>query len=93
VDRPGPSDGPSVTSGVSRTGTVQHSHLHCRPSEGEDNIVRDQARIVWPQARTVRLLKNYKNPKVMGLVKCIFSILADRPGRTAGPSAIAVPDI
>jgi hypothetical protein len=42
-----------------------------------------------PSAR----LKTRKNPNVMGLVKCIFSVLADRLGCTAAPSAIALSDI
>jgi hypothetical protein len=50
--------------------------LHCGLSEGEASTIRDQARTVRPQARTVRSLKN---PKVIGSVKCIFSVLTDRP--------------
>jgi hypothetical protein len=67
--------------------------LHCVLSEGEESTVRDQAWTVRPQARTVRPFRNQKNPKVTGSVKCIFSILADRPGCTAAPSATALADI
>jgi hypothetical protein len=52
-----------------------------------------QARTIWPQARTVRSLKNQKNPKVTGSIKFIFSVLVDRPGCTTGPSTIALSDI
>jgi hypothetical protein len=31
-----------------------------------------------------------ENPKVTGLVKCIFSVLADRPGCMTGPSVNAL---
>jgi hypothetical protein len=34
-----------------------------------------------------------ENPKVTGLVKCIFSVLADRPRCTTEPSATALSDI
>jgi hypothetical protein len=47
------------------------------------SIVRDQARTIRPQAWTVRMLKIQKNPKATGSVKCIFSVLTDRPGYTA----------
>jgi hypothetical protein len=53
----------------------------------------DQARTVRPQALTIRSLKNQKNPKVSGSVKCIFSVLADRPGCTTRPSATALSNI
>jgi hypothetical protein len=59
---------------------MQNTRLHCGLSEGEGSVVRDQARTVRPQARTIRSLKKQKPPKVMGSVKCIFSILTDRPG-------------
>jgi hypothetical protein len=75
---------------VPQTGAMQNTHLHYGLSEGEESIVRDQAQTVRPQARTVRSLKN---PKVTGSVKCIFSVLADRLGCTAGPSATALSDI
>jgi hypothetical protein len=32
-------------------------------------------------------------PEGDGLVKCIFSVLADRPGCTTGPSVTALSDI
>jgi hypothetical protein len=67
--------------------------LHCGLSKGEASTVRDQARTVQPQARTVRSLKNQKNPKVVGSVKCIFSVLADRLGCTTGPSVTALSNI
>jgi hypothetical protein len=35
---------------------------------------------------------NQKNPKVMSSIKFIFSVLADSPGCTAGPSATALSD-
>jgi hypothetical protein len=66
---------------------------HYGPFDGKASTVRDQARTVRPQVRTVRSVKNLKNPKVTGSVKCIFSVLADRPGCTTGPSTTAVPDI
>ena len=37
--------------------------------------------------------ENQKNPKVTGSVKCIFSVLTDRPGCTIGPSVTALSDI
>jgi hypothetical protein len=37
--------------------------------------------------------ENQKNPKVTGSVKCIFSVLADRPGCTTEPSATGLSDI
>jgi hypothetical protein len=46
-----------------------------------------------PQERTVLPLKNQKNPKVLGSVKFMFSVLEDRPGCTARPSATAVSNI
>jgi hypothetical protein len=63
---------------------------HYRLSEGEANTIWDEARTVRPQARTVRTLKNQKNLKVMGSVKCIFSVLADRLGCRARPSVTAL---
>jgi hypothetical protein len=58
---------------------MQNSHLYGRLSEVEESTVQDQARTVWPQAWTVCSLKKQKTPKVTGSVKCIFSVLADRP--------------
>jgi hypothetical protein len=73
--------------GEPETGTLQKKYrLHYGLSEGEASIIRYQA-------RTVRSLKNQKNLKVMCSVKCIFSVLADRPGCTAGPSVAALSDI
>jgi hypothetical protein len=46
-----------------------NTRLHYGPSDGEASTVRDQARTVWPQARTVRSVKNQKNLKVTSLVK------------------------
>jgi hypothetical protein len=63
----------------------KHS-LHYGLSEGEASIARDQAWIV-------RSLKNQKTLKVTGSEKCIFRVLMDRPGCTAGPSATALSDI
>jgi hypothetical protein len=37
--------------------------------------------------------RNQRNPKVTGSVKFIFSVLADRPGSTAGPSTTSLSDI
>jgi hypothetical protein len=42
---------------------------------------------------TVWSLKNLKNLKVTASVKCIFSVLADRPGCTVGSSVTALSDI
>jgi hypothetical protein len=39
------------------------------------------------------LVEKLENPKVTGSVKCIFSVLADRPGCTAEPSTTAVSNI
>ena len=82
------------------TGTLQKQCLHYGLSDGEASIALDQARTVRPQARTVqpqawtvRPVKNQKNPKVTGSVKCIFSVLADRPGCTTGPSTTALSNI
>jgi hypothetical protein len=63
--------------GVPQIGTLQNTCLHCILSEGEERNIQDQA-------RTVRPLKNQKNPKVTGSVKCIFNIPVDHPGWTAG---------
>jgi hypothetical protein len=54
-----------------------------------------QEKAFWKNtyARTVRSLKNQKNPKATGSVKCIFSVLADRPGCTTGLSATSLSDI
>jgi hypothetical protein len=41
----------------------------------------------------LRHVEKPENPKVMGSVKCIFSVLADRPGCTAGPSVTVLSDI
>jgi hypothetical protein len=71
----------------------KNTSLHYGPSNGEASTVRDQAWTVRSQARTVRSVKTRKNPKVTGSVKCIFSVLVDRPGCTTGPSATVVPDI
>jgi hypothetical protein len=71
----------------------KNKHLPCRLSDGKESTIRDQAWTVWPQARTVRLLKTQKNPKVTGSVKCIFSILTDRQVCTTGPSVTALSDI
>jgi hypothetical protein len=71
----------------------KNTSQHYGPSGGEASTVRDQARTVRPQARTVRSLKNQKNLKVMGSVKFIFSILADRSGCTTGPSATTLSNI
>jgi hypothetical protein len=38
-------------------------------------------------------IENQQNPKVTGLLKCIFSVLADRPGCTNGPSTTDLSDI
>jgi hypothetical protein len=72
---------------------MQITCLHCELSEGKESIVRDQARTVQPLARTVCLLKNQKNSKVMGSVKCIFRVLADRQGCKARLSVTIVSDI
>jgi hypothetical protein len=64
----------------------KNTRLHYGPSDGEASTIQDQA-------RTVRPVKTQKNPKVTGSVKCIFSVLADHPGCTTGPSAIALSDI
>jgi hypothetical protein len=79
--------------GVPLIETMKNLHLHYGLSEGEESTVRDQARTVQPQARIVCSLKNQKNPKVTGSVKCIFSVLADRPGCTARLSTTALSDI
>jgi hypothetical protein len=52
---------------------MQNTRLHYGLSEGEKSTVRNQAQTVQPQARTVLPLKNQKNPKVTGLVKCILA--------------------
>jgi hypothetical protein len=54
--------------------TLEQKHCinarqHYGPSDGEASTVRDQAWTVWPQARTVRSVKNQKNPKLTGSVK------------------------
>jgi hypothetical protein len=67
--------------------------LHYGSSDGEASTIGDQARTIRPQAQTVRSLKNQKNPKETGSVKFIFSVLADRPRCTAGPSATGLSDI
>jgi hypothetical protein len=58
--------------GECRTGTMQTTHLHYGLSEAEESTVHDQARTVRSQEQIVRLLKNQKNPKVMGSVKMHF---------------------
>jgi hypothetical protein len=72
---------------------MKNTHLYCGLSEGEESTIRDQARAIWPQAWTVRSLKNQKNPKVTGSVKCIFSVVADRPGCTVELSVTTLSDI
>jgi hypothetical protein len=79
--------------GVPRTGTVQNTLLYCGLSEAEESTVLDQARIVRPQAQTVRSLKKPENPEGDGFVKCIFSVLVDHPGCMTGPSVTALSDI
>jgi hypothetical protein len=78
----------------------KNASQHYELSDGDVSTVRDQARTVRPPARTVRppaqtvrSVKNQKNLKVTGSVKCIFSILADRPGCTTGLFATALSDL
>jgi hypothetical protein len=85
--------GPSVTPTCASDRNYTKSHSHYGQSEAEESTIRDQARTIWPQAWTVRSLKNQKNPKVIGSVKCIFSVLMDRLGCTTGPFATALSDI
>jgi hypothetical protein len=69
------------------------TRIHYGLSEGEESTVRDQAQTIQPHARTVRSLKNQKTLKVKGSVKCVFSVLTDRPGCTTGPSVTSLFDI
>jgi hypothetical protein len=63
---------------------MKNLHLHYGLLEGEESTVRDQARTVQPQARIVCSLKNQKNPKVTGSVKCILA--SSRTVRGAHPN-------
>jgi hypothetical protein len=67
-------------------------HYYYELFKEEAQIVRDQARIVWPLGTDHPPVENQKNPEVPGSVKFIFNILTDRPGCTIRPSVTALSD-
>jgi hypothetical protein len=65
---------------------MQNSYFYYKMSEGEESTVR-------PSCADRPHMENQRNPKVLGSVKFIFSVVADRPGCTAGQSATDLSDI
>jgi hypothetical protein len=80
---------PSATPGRASDMDYAKHELTVQTIRRRSKIVRDQAQTGRPQARTVQSLKNQKNTKGMGSVKCIFSVLANRPRCTARSSVSA----
>jgi hypothetical protein len=83
-----------------RDTSVSFGHELCKSQnfyyglyEGENSIVRDQARTVRPSGADRSPVANQRNPKVPSLVKFISSVLADHPGCTIGPSTTVLSDM
>jgi hypothetical protein len=94
ADRPSPCDGPSATLGwasdrnsaktyVNTTDRLKEKQAPSETKRGPSDLRRGPSDRCKPE----------KTPKVTGSVKFIFSVLADRPGCTIGPSATILSDI